>query len=124
MPKLNHTEVQLALFRDGVTGVESIIEDGAASAFTLRRALRELRDAEGADVLIIDELEEMLRRKGFLSQGLTKPDVGDVRGYKIQEERGRKILKVPVDHLQMDSGSEVMVRFEVNGFKGFLPKEI
>lgn len=123
MTKLTHLEVQNALLKDGVDGIKKIIDEASASAHTLRRALRELKENPGNAAKQTKAFEQLLDAGGFLSSPLTKPDVGDRRGYKIQEEGGRQIIKVPVDYLQQKTGSELNVSFDVNGFRGILPEE-
>lgn len=119
MAKMTHTEVQNIFLKDGPKGIEAIIESSMASSHTLRRALRELRDDPGSlSASKIDELESVLSVNGFMSATMSKPDVGDRRSYKIQEESGRQVLKVPVDYLQQKTGSEILVSFDVNGFRG------
>jgi hypothetical protein len=116
---MTHTEVQNSFLKDGAAGIESIIENSTASPHTLRRALRELRDDPGSlPSSKIDDLEHVLDEHGFMSTAVSKPDVGDHRSYKIQEESGRQVLKVPVDYLQQATGSEISVSFDVNGFRG------
>jgi len=117
--KMTHTEVQNAFLKDGAQGIEAIIEESTASSHTLRRALRELRDDPGSlPSSKIDDLEGVLDAHGFMATTVSKPDVGDRRSYKIQEESGRQVLKVPVDYLQQATGSEISVSFDVNGFRG------
>jgi len=117
--KLSHIEVQNVFLKDGVDGIAEVISSATASAHTLRRALRELRESPGSlGEERIGELEKLLEGLGFLTQPLTKPDVGDVRGYRPQREGGRKIVKVPVDYLELADDEVMRISFDVNGFKG------
>lgn len=124
MAKLTHVEVQNTFLREGVLGVARIIEDASASAYTLRRALRELQDAPGTlEPGVIAELESLLAERGFLSTTLTKPDVGEERDYTIQEDSGRLVLKLPVDYLGRPKGRKLRVKFEVNGGRFYIPPD-
>ena len=120
MAKLTHTEVQNAFLKEGVTAVARIIDDATASSYTIRRALRELKESR-ADRDTVGVLESFLAEQGFLTTALTRPDVGEERAYKIQDDNGRLILKVPVDYLGMRKGDEVVVRFDVDGGRFFRP---
>lgn len=113
--KLTHLEVQNLFFKEGSKAVVDIIEEELASSHTLRRALRELEQSSRAEEA--KKFRDVLQEKGFLSQAYAKPDVGDERSYKIQEESGRQVLKVPVDFLGQKAGEEIKVTFTVNGFR-------
>lgn len=118
--KLTHLEVQNVYLKRGVDGVREIIDDERASAHTLRRALSELEDDKD---VAAQPMADLLQRLGFLSTSLQKPDVGDVREYSIITEKGRQIVKVPVDYLQQETGSALRIRFDVNGFRGDVPED-
>jgi hypothetical protein len=130
LAKMTHLEVQNAVLRAGddvEAEVNRLIDEEAASAHTLRRALREL-DEKTADKYkrkgwIGERFAAILSERGFMAQALSKPDVGEVRTYKIQEESGRQIIKVPVDYLGQTTGAELKVSFDVNGFRGSVPEE-
>ena len=114
--KADFRDVQIAFYRDGIEGVESLIEAEQVSNFTLRRAVSHMR-SEGDDNPSLDSLEEALKERGHLSGLSGKPDAGDVKDYKVQQGDGCFFLRVPVDHLGVTKGDSMRVRFFVDAIK-------
>lgn len=115
----SHQDVQLAFYRDGLSAVEKMIEAGEVTGFSLRRALREMEEsATGVNVSRVDEFRKMLDKAGFLpgKSGISKPEPGDIRSYKVQQGKSGKFIRGPVDHMDVEPGDNVRIRFTVGGF--------
>jgi len=118
--RLTHHEVQNIFYKQGADGIGELIDGSLVSTYTLRRAFNEISEAPER-LVSHDEVEGLrayLTGRGFVLGPVERPDVGDVRTYKVQEARGRKFVRVPVDFLDLDAGDSVVVGFELNGFKG------
>ena len=118
MAKADFRDVQIAFYRDGIAGVEALIEDEKVSNFTLRRAMTLMREeSAGEDNPSLDSLEEALKERGFLRGMQGKPDAGDVRDYKVQEGDGCLFLRVPVDHLGVEKSESMRTSFLVDSIR-------
>ena len=118
--KYNHEQVQTVFWRDGVEGVQEILEQGSVSQFTLRRALRQMKDHHGTEEnsASIKGLENMLRELGFLGSGLSsRPDTGDKKQYLVQDADGNPFVRVPVGHMGVQIGDKVTAHFFTDSIK-------
>ena len=108
MSRKDHRDVQLAFYQYGVSAIEKMIDTEEVSSHTVRRAFRSLED-DGAEGL--STFEQLLRDRKFIGSGLTRPDVGDIREYKVQESESGEFLRLPVGYLGVKSGDMLRVRF-------------
>lgn len=114
----DHRAIQNVLHNEGIPGIERLIEDGC-SHHSLRRTLKELREAGIVDKA--DELEAVLVARKVIRprHRPTKPKPGDSRRFKIQQGRGTKYLRLPVDGSfpERDAGEELEAKFDEGGIE-------
>lgn len=120
----DHRAIQNVLHNEGMTGIERLVAEGC-SHYSLRRTLKELRDA-GVDEKA-DELEALLIRSGVIRprHRPTKPKPGENRRFKIQQGRGTKYLRLPVDGSfpESNAGDELEAKFDAGNIQVREPTE-
>jgi len=108
----NHQTIQNSYHTKGVSGLDEMIDAGA-SAYSLRRALRNLKEAGCVDDAVI--FENHLQKRGVIRprHKPTKPQPGETRPYRVQKGRGTKYLRLPVDGSfpSVDEGEVIFVTF-------------
>ncbi len=109
----DHRAIQNVFHNEGCKGIARLIDEGA-SHYSLRKVLRELREA-GANGKA-DELHDLLLARGVLKERHkpSKPHPGDVKGFKIQRGNGTNFLRIPVDECfpDRDPGDKLSVAFD------------
>lgn len=123
-------DVQVALFLEGVAGVQSLYDQGILKASTARRAYNKLLESnagEHATVLA----NWIVATFGSLSRGRSAPKAGEIRSYKVQgfHQRtpikdeagnvvGKKIseteslfMRLALDSLAVEKGQKIYVAF-------------
>lgn len=80
------------------------------SAYSLKKALKEMR---GLNPSRAKELEQTLRRHEIITKrkGPFKPVRGDKRTYRVQRDKGRLWVRIPVETLGIDRPGLVDVDF-------------
>lgn len=126
MPKLDHLSVQNVWLKKGVAGVDDLIEREQVSRHSLLRALKELKEDPDVDQDEVGVLETMLSERGFLAgTGQGRPEPGDVRTYKVQEDKdGSLFIRLPVSHLEVNKGDDLPCRFFVSNISVGAPPHV
>ena len=112
MTRSDHSAIQNVFHVEGLDGIDRLLGDGV-SHYSFRKALRKLREA-GVNGKA-DEFEEHLFARGVLKtrHKPSKPSPGETRPFKVQQGRGTKYLRLPVDESfpDHDKGDVLNVTF-------------
>jgi hypothetical protein len=118
--RIDHREVQLKFYNDGVNGVEELLNEGV-SDYVFKKALSQMR--KNGNNRKAEEFSSLLRRYGILTnrQGPRKPVPGDIRRYRTQDVKGALFVRLPVHTLGVTNGEEVEVKFLDNALQVSVP---
>ena len=108
--RIDHQQVQIRFLDDGPQAVADMLDEGVSS-YSLKKALKHLRDLNPSRA---KELEQTLRRHEIITKrkGPFKPVRGDKRTYRVQYDKGRAWVRIPVEVLGVTRPGLVDVNFD------------